>query len=119
MVLVTDEHGGIDGLVTVEDLVEELVGEIFDQHDEQASSVEHTAEGALILDGAYPIHDLVEVGVELPEGQYATLGGLVMERLGRMPRRGDEIEVGAWRLRVLDVRRNAVERVRLEEIAPK
>ena len=117
MVLVTDEHGGIDGLVTVEDLVEELVGEIFNQHDEHASSVERTAEGALILDGAYPIHDLVEVGVELPEGQYATLGGLVMERLGRMPRRGDEIEVADWRLRVLDVRRNAVQRVRIDEAA--
>ena len=117
MVLVTDEHGGIDGLVTVEDLVEELVGEIFDQHDPTTPSVERTDEGALIIDGSYPIHDLVEVGVELPEGPYATLSGLIMERLGRVPRRGDEVAVADWRLRVLDVRSNAVQRVRIDEAA--
>jgi putative hemolysin len=115
MVLVTNEHGGIDGLVTVEDLVEELVGEIFDQYDPDELTAERTDEGALILDGSYPIHDLADVGVELPDGPYATLSGLVMDRLGRIARRGDEVDVDRWRLRVLDVRRNAVIRVRLEE----
>jgi putative hemolysin len=115
MILVTDEHGGIDGLVTVEDLVEELVGEIFDQYDAEGPSLERTEEGALILDGAYPIHELIELGVELPEGPYATLSGLVMERLGRVPRRGDEVNLRRWRLRVLDVRRNAVRRLRIDE----
>jgi putative hemolysin len=119
MILVTNEHGGIDGLVTVEDLVEELVGEIFDQRDAPAPGVERTDEGALILDGAYPIHELSELGLELPEGPYATLGGLVMEQLGRVPRRGDEIDVRRWRLRVLDVRSNAVRRVRVDEQPPR
>lgn len=115
MILVTDEHGGIDGLVTVEDLLEELVGEIFEPYDEASPSVERTSEGALLLDGAYPIHDLVELGVDLPEGPYATVSGLVMDRLGRVPRRGDEVDVGSWRLRVLAVRSNAVQRLRIDE----
>jgi putative hemolysin len=115
MILVTDEHGGIDGLVTVEDLLEELVGEIFEPYDDEPPSVERTSEGALLLDGAYPIHDLVELGVDLPEGPYATVSGLVMDRLGRVPRRGDQVDVQHWRLRVLAVRRNAVQRVRIDE----
>ena len=116
MILVADEYGGIDGIVTVEDLLEELVGEIFDQYDRDLLSVERTGDGAIVLVGGYPVHDLPDLGIELPEGEYTTVGGLVATELGRIPRAGDEVVLASWRLRVVEVRRHAVARVRIEPV---
>jgi putative hemolysin len=67
----------------------------------------------MVLPGSFPVHDLSDLGVSLPEGSYATVAGLILERLGRIPSDGDAVEVDQWRLVVLAMDRNAINRVRL------
>jgi putative hemolysin len=118
MALVVDEHGGAAGIVTVEDLVEELVGEIYDETDPDLISVVHEADGTMVLPGRFPIHDLPDIGVELPEGDYATVAGLVLDLLGRIPEPGDEATIDAWKLEVRAMRGRAVTEIALIPVAP-
>ncbi|MCC6238412.1 MAG: HlyC/CorC family transporter [Dehalococcoidia bacterium] len=118
MAVVASEHGGVEGIVTTEDLVEELVGEIFDEFDRNLISVVREPSGAMLLDGGYPIHDLVDVGVELPEGEYATVGGLVMDQLGRIPEPGDRFVLNGWDVEVLRMDGLAVDQVRVRRATP-
>jgi len=114
MALVADEHGGIDGMVTVEDLVEEIVGEIFDEFDPKVKMVRREPDGTLEIRGEFPLHDLNELDVLLDvDGPYTTVGGLVMERLGRVPEVGGAIHEGDWMLEVTSMRGLAVRTVRL------
>jgi putative hemolysin len=114
MAVVASEHGGVEGIVTTEDLVEELVGEIFDEFDRNLISVVREPTGAMLLDGGYPIHDLPDVGVEMPEGEYATVGGLVMDQLGRIPVAGDRFTLNGWEIEVTKVDGLAVDQVRVQ-----
>ncbi|MDH3189455.1 MAG: hemolysin family protein [Acidimicrobiia bacterium] len=98
--IVVDEHGSAAGIVTMEDIAEELVGDIADEHDLDEQSVRVVAPGELIVAGNVRIDDLKEFDVELPEGEYTTVGGYVMNQLGRIPRRGDLVESHPWELRV-------------------
>jgi CBS domain containing-hemolysin-like protein len=118
MAVVIDEYGGTAGIVTLEDLVEELVGEVDDEHDVPGlPDVEHRADDTLVLSGLLRDDQVAEVsGFALPEGPYDTLGGLVMQRLGRVPDRGDVVDVDGWRLTVLEVDGRRVDRVQL--VAP-
>lgn len=111
MALVIDEHGGTVGVATVEDLIEELVGEIYDETDPDLATVEHEADGTFVLPGRYPIHDLVDLDIDLPEGDYATIAGLVLDRLGRIPAPGEFVEIDSWRIDVRDVERHSITRV--------
>jgi putative hemolysin len=112
LAVVTDEHGGIEGIVTVTDAVSELVGEIQDEHDPLQPEVVEDGAGRWVVDGRSPIEDVEEVlGTSLPQGEYATIAGLVLDRAGRIPRQGDVVEIDGYRLEVLRVRRNRVERV--------
>ena len=114
MAMVADEHGGIDGMVTVEDLVEEIVGEIFDEFDPKVSAVRREPDGSLVVRGEFPLHDLDELDVLLDvDGPYTTVGGLVMDRLGRVPEVGATIEEGDWSVEVTSMRGLAVRTVRL------
>jgi putative hemolysin len=114
LALVVDEHGGVEGIVTVEDLVEELVGEIYDEADRDVKAVERLPDGSIMLNGNFPIHDLEDIDVYLPEGDYTTVAGLFVERLGRIPKHpGDTVEVEGWILESLEVRKRAVRRLRL------
>ena len=111
MALVVDEHGGAEGIVTVEDLVEELVGEIYDETDRDVLAVVHGEHGELIVPGRFAVHDLPGLGVELPDGPYSTVAGVVLARLGHIPEVGDHVEVDGWRLRVKSMKGRAVTEV--------
>lgn len=125
MAIVVDEYGDVDGIVTLEDLLEEIVGEIYDETDPDLATVVRADDGTLTLPGTFPLHDLPDVGVtiERVSGDYTTISGLVMAHLGRVPERpGDTIEVDGWEIEVLDVKSHAVARVMLrprpDETAP-
>jgi putative hemolysin len=113
LAIVLNEYGGTEGIVTVEDLLEELVGEIYDEFDPDSHGIHRQPDGSLILPGSFPVHDLADLGITLPEGDYTTLAGLVLERMGRIPGKGETVQVAGWRLEVLDVDHNAITQVRL------
>jgi CBS domain containing-hemolysin-like protein len=120
LAIVVDEYGGTDGVVTVEDLIEELVGEIADEYDvEQAetSTVELTAPGGektFLVDGLLREDELIEqTGFKLPEGPYETLAGFLLARLGHIPDVGESYESGGWEFTVMAVDRHRVEQVRV------
>ncbi|HEX7538539.1 MAG TPA: hemolysin family protein, partial [Dermatophilaceae bacterium] len=121
MAIVIDEHGSVDGIVTLEDLLEEIVGEFYDETDRDTIGIEPAEDGSLTLPGPFPIHDLVDLGVhlELPDtGDYTTVAGIVLLLLGRIPEvPGDVVEVGGWSIEVLTVARHAVTQVRLRPTA--
>ena len=116
MALVVSEYGGVEGIVTVEDLVEEFVGEIHDEYDRDVRAAVRHRDGSITLVGHFPVHDLVDVDVELPEGDYVSIAGLVLDRLGHLPQAGDHIDLEGWRIIVLEVSNNAIQRVRLEPL---
>ncbi len=118
MAIVIDEHGGAEGMVTVEDLLEEIVGEIYDETDVNVISARSMPDGSYILPGTFPIHDLVDLGIDLPGGDYATVAGLVLDRLGRIPERvGEYVIVDGWRLTVRALQGRAIERVAVRYVA--
>ena len=113
MAVVVNEHGATEGIVTVEDILEEIVGDLYDEFDPDLGTVEREEGGALVLPGDYPVHDLPDLGVSLPEGPYATVAGYALARLGHIPEGHEQIEADGWRLEVLDVEKRAIKRVRL------
>jgi magnesium and cobalt exporter, CNNM family len=113
LAIVINEYGGTEGIVTVEDLLEELVGEIYDEFDPDSHSIHRQPDGSLVLPGSFPVHDLPDLGFTLPEGPYTTVAGLVLDRMGRIPGKGETVDVDGWRLEVLDVDHNAITQVRL------
>ena len=118
MAVVVDEHGGVDGIVTLEDLLEELVGEIYDEFDRDMLDLDWRPDGSLVVRGTFGIHDLADADVELPEGDYSTVAGLVLDELGRMAEQGDEVDTGKWTIEVLGVTGTTIERVRLTRSPP-
>ena len=122
MAVVVDEYGGTSGVVTLEDVVEELVGDVADEHDPRRAGAARAADGSWIVPGVLRPDELDEyTGIEVPEGAaYETLGGLVMAELGRMPAVGDEVVVGnaaarvGLRVEAMDGRR--IERVRVRPL---
>lgn len=114
---VVDEHGSTAGIITMEDIAEELVGEIRDEHDRRERRPIKTADGRILAPALVRPDQLVEFGVDLPDGEYETLGGLIMDRLGRLPATGDVVEEGGWRLRVTRTDGRRVREVELTELA--
>jgi putative hemolysin len=113
MAIVLNEYGGTEGIVTVEDLLEELVGEIYDEFDQDSSGIRREPDGSVVLPGSFPMHDLPDLGISLPEGPYTTVAGLALQRLGHIPKVGETVRVEGWRLEVLAVERRAITRLRL------
>jgi putative hemolysin len=120
--LVVDEHGAVDGIVTLEDLVEEVIGEIYDETDRDVQTVRREEDGSLLLPGTFPVHDLPDLGVYLdhpPQGDYTTIAGLVITLLGRLPTRaGETVSLDGWTAQVTAVTRHAVTGVRLRAQQP-
>jgi CBS domain containing-hemolysin-like protein len=130
MAIVVDEYGGTDGVVTVEDLVEELVGEIADEHDvapaEEATTYDlilPDANGGAghewLVDGVLREDEMAErTGFRLPEGPYETLAGFLMARLGHIPVAGESFTEDGWEFTVVEVERRRVEQVRVARAEP-
>ncbi len=109
--IVVDEHGSTAGIITLEDIAEELVGEIADEHDPREKKVSVDTDGRITAAGLVRPGELSRFGIDLPSGDYETIGGLVMDRLGRMPRRGDVVGGEGWSLRVLSTEGRRVREV--------
>lgn len=90
MAMVINEHGGIAGIVTLEDLVEEIVGEIYDDYDKATVQPQEQKADELVLPGAFPLYDLPEMGVEVEDGPYSTLAGFMLHHLGELPANSDQ-----------------------------
>ena len=117
MALVLDEFGGAQGIVTTKDLIEEIVGELYDEIDRDVLSVRHEPDGSMLLPGRFPVHDLVDLGVHLPPGGYATVAGFVLDRLGRVPvGPGDTVEEAGVAVTVTQVRGRTITEVRIRRL---
>jgi len=115
MAIVVDEYGATQGIVTLEDLLEEIVGEIEDEYDLPDESVERIDERRIRVDGTFPIDDFNEqFAQELPQEDYHTLSGFVFGELGRAPEAGDEVRWHGLHFRVLDVDRARIDRLEVE-----
>jgi CBS domain containing-hemolysin-like protein len=115
MAVVVDEYGRVVGIVSVEDIVEEVVGEIADETDPTAGEVRRLANGDWFVRGHVALSDLADYGLDLPvdTDAYNSVGGFVFAQLGRLPRRGDTVQAGGFSIRVESVRENRIDAVRI------
>jgi magnesium and cobalt exporter, CNNM family len=119
MALVVDEYGSFQGIVTLEDLLEEIVGEIEDEYDLPDESVEQLEDGRVRIDGTFPIDDFNEqFGQELPQEDYHTVAGFVFGQLGRAAEKGDEVIHDGLRFEVVEVDGPRIERLEVEFLTP-
>ena len=116
MALVVNEHGAVAGIVTMEDLVEELVGEIYDETDPDLETIRREPDGTVVLPGTFPVHDLSDIEIELPRGDYATVAGLVLDQVGRIPLVGDRVIVDDWQIEVRAIRHHSITEVALRPV---
>jgi CBS domain containing-hemolysin-like protein len=120
MAVVVDEYGRVAGIVTVEDIIEEVVGEIDDETDPAGGEVRRLANGDWFVRGHVAVSDLEDYGLHLPADSdaYNSVGGFVFAELGRLPRRGDTVLANGYSIRVESVRENRIEAVRIRERGP-
>ncbi|MBM3325876.1 MAG: HlyC/CorC family transporter [Calditrichaeota bacterium] len=119
MAVVVDEYGGTSGIVTLEDIIEEIVGEIQDEFDKEQPLIQNLDEKALIVNGKTPIYDLNEhlKSVIIEESDaYDTVAGYVYSRLGRVPRRGDQFEHNGYKFQVEELFGKRIVRVKIERL---
>jgi len=120
MAIVVDEYGGTSGLVTIEDLLEEIVGEIQDEFDEEEEDIHQVSDGVYEVNGRVDLHDLIKVlGVDIDEADdFETLGGYVTSLFGNVPPAGERIANGKLKFTILDGDPRRVDRVRVEIAEP-
>jgi putative hemolysin len=120
MALVVDEYGGVEGLITIEDLLEEIVGEIRDEADREQQPVERLRDGSYLVDASISIRDLAEQhGLHFPESpEYESLAGFILAQLQRIPRGGEIVTHRDWRLTIVDMDGRRIARVKVERRGP-
>ncbi|HEY0168055.1 MAG TPA: hemolysin family protein [Jatrophihabitans sp.] len=117
MAIVVDEYGGTDGIVTLEDLIEEIIGDIRDEYDSEDSTSRQLTGGVVEVDGRCNLDEFAEyAGFELPEGPYETAGGFLMARLGKLPQVGDRVEIHEHLVEVLEIEGRRASRLRVEPL---
>ena len=119
LAIVLDEYGGTAGIVTLEDLVEELIGDIKDEYDEESTETTRFRSGDMEVDGLLNLDDFAdETGLELPDGPYETVGGFLAAQLGKVPAVGEEAQVDHHTLTVTEMDGRRVARVRVHRVRP-
>ncbi|MBI1818768.1 MAG: HlyC/CorC family transporter [Nitrospirae bacterium] len=118
MAIVINEYGTVEGLVTMEDLIEEIVGEIRDEYDTEEKPVERLKDGSLVIDASLSVRDLnADYRLPIPEsGEYETLGGFVLSQLQNMPRGGEIIQSGEYKYTIVDMDLRRIAKVKVEKI---
>jgi putative hemolysin len=118
LAVVIDEHGSVTGLVTLEDILEEIVGDIQDEYDWEDRQVERMRDGTLVVEGTMSATDMREqYHVPIPESsEFESVAGFMLEQLGTVPRGGEVVTVGGYRLTVVDVERNRISKVKVERL---
>ncbi len=120
LAIVVDEHGGVSGLATIEDLIEEIVGEIQDEYDTEEHLVTQNAPGDYTVSGEVKVEDVEELlGSDLSEQDVITMAGFITNALGRLPKRGEKLEVKGVALEVLEVGQKRVLKLRVRKLPPK
>ncbi len=105
--IVIDEYGGTEGLVTIEDLVESILGNIQDEYDNEKEEIHKISEGSFVVDGSIPIDEISEtIGTKIPDGDYDTIAGFISDRLGKVPSKGEFIIFKSYRFTVESVSNN-------------
>jgi CBS domain containing-hemolysin-like protein len=118
--IVIDEYGGTSGLVTIEDLLEQIVGDIQDEYDLEEEWLVEGDDGVAVVDARLPIEDLEEhYGIEIERDKFDTVGGLVVHLTGRIPAAGEEVEIGAIRLTVLEADARKIKKVSIAKALEK
>ncbi|HOW86911.1 MAG TPA: hemolysin family protein [Candidatus Aminicenantes bacterium] len=116
MAIVVDEHGGVSGLVTMEDVVEEIVGEIQDEYDTEEAQIAENGPLDFTVSGATEVEELEELfDTELAEDDFITVGGLITSNLGRLPHKGETLAIKGLRVEVLDVDQKKVKKARIRK----
>jgi len=119
LAIVVDEHGGVSGMVTMEDLVEEIVGEIHDEYDTEESQIVETGPQEYLVSGTAKVEELEDVlGREIGEDDFITASGLVTHHLGRLPKKGETIEIKSLSLEIVDVDQKRIKKIRIKKIGP-
>jgi len=119
LAMVVDEHGSVSGLATLEDLIEQIVGEIQDEYDWEERPVEKLRDGSMIVEGTVTASELREAhAIPLPEGEFETVAGFMLEKLGRVPKGGEVVQDDGYRYTVVDVERNRISKVKIEKLRP-
>ena len=114
MAIVLDEYGGTAGIVTIEDLVEEIVGEISDEYDMHTQEIETIREGEYIVDGSTRIEELNElIGTVIESEHYDSIGGFVIELMGRLPKQGESVEHMGTKFIIESMERNRIRKIRV------
>ncbi|MCK4430897.1 MAG: CBS domain-containing protein, partial [Candidatus Aminicenantes bacterium] len=116
LAIVVDEHGGVSGLVTMEDLVEEIVGEIQDEYDKDKAQFIEKGPFDYIVLGDAEVEELEELfNLDLAEDEYITVGGLITHYLGRLPEQGECIQLKGLSLEILDVDQKRIKKLRIKK----
>ncbi|MCX5856851.1 MAG: hemolysin family protein [Deltaproteobacteria bacterium] len=117
LAVVIDEYGGTSGLVTLEDLIEEIVGEIHDEHDTQDGDIAELPDGYILVDGRTDIEKIEDhFGVTFPEGKYETLGGMILHAIGKIPVTGEMIKIEQFEMIIESADERSIKKVKMKRL---